>query len=172
MNALWTYRGRRFLPLLAMGYVLTGLPLGANAGMLSSRLTDRATLALASPSPRGLTARIVYQSQGENQPQLRPTELSRPAALAALALISIIPAGTLPVISDGSPPPPEPPPPNPTPTPPPPPPPTPPPPTTPGGGHIASTPEPGTLMLALTGCGSGILTWLRRRRANSTVMSG
>lgn len=172
MNALWTLRGRRFLPLLAMGYVLAGLPFGAQAGPMSIRLTDWAVLALANPTARGLTARVVYESQGENPPRVRDVSARPSGALAALTLISIIPAGTMPVIADGSPPPPAPPPASPPPPPsaPPPPPPSqppPPPPTNPGGGHIASTPEPGTLMLALSGGGSVLLVWLRRRRAKS-----
>lgn len=175
MNAFLTSPGRRFLPFLAIGCLLADLPSPARAGMLNSRLTDQATLALSSASALCQTARVVYDSQGESQLRLRDAQSSRPNAVAALVLTLIIPAGTTPVIPDWppSPPPPLPPPPPPAPPPPTPPPPPPPPPTPPpGGGHVAGAPEPRALVLALTGSGSAFLAWLRRRRAKSIAANG
>jgi len=162
MNAFMTVPGRRFLPLLAMGCILAGLPSSTRAGLLSSSLTERAALDLSNPSASGLTTRVVYESQGGNPPRMRGPKSSRSHALAALAFTMIIPAGTTPVIADAPAPPP----------PPPPPPPTSPPSSspstpstpTPGGGQAAGTPEPGSLVLALTGSGAALLVWLRRRK--------
>jgi hypothetical protein len=158
MNALLTSRGHRFLPLLAMGCVLFGLPQRASAGMFNSRLTDRPTLALAGLSTIGLTARVVYESQGEKESKMHEGEQGHPSPLAALMLTLIIPAGTVADSPSPPPPPPPPPPPQQTTS-------TPPPTVPPGGGVVSSTPEPGALLLALTGGGTAMLTWLRRRRA-------
>lgn len=164
MNAFVTSRGRRFLPLLAMCCLLAGLPLSAHAGLLTSRMSDGATLTSTDSSAPGLAARVVYESQGKNQSQVPATENSFRGALAVAALILIVPAGTAAVSSQSAPPPPPPPPPSSS-----------SPDLPPGGGHISggpppggpstnSTPEPGSILLALTGCGAALLVWLRRRR--------
>jgi hypothetical protein len=176
MNAFLTLPGRRFLPLLVMCCLLAGVPSPAQAGMLNSRLADQATLALSSSSLPSPTVQVVYDSQGEKQLRVREAQSSRPNAFAALALTLIIPAGTIPVTPD-APPMPPPPPPSPPPPPPPPPPPViqsppPPPPPPPGGGHVAGSPEPGALVLALTGSGTALLSWLRRWRAKASAANG
>jgi hypothetical protein len=159
MNAFLTFRGRRFLPLLAMCCVLAGFPRNAHADLLTSRLTNRATLTSTGSAAPIQAARVVYESQGENDPPVRAVESSPHGALAAAALILVIPAGTMAVSFNAAPPPP------------PPPPPTTSPPTSPGDGHTSGvpptsgTPEPGSLVLALTGSGTMLLGWLRRRRS-------
>jgi hypothetical protein len=165
MNANLTLRGRRILPLLALGVVLAAPPSPIHAGMLTSRLTDRATLVVLGLTACCPTAHIVYEAQAANQPKApNAKQQSRSSALAALMLTLVIPAGTVPEMSDSPPPPPPPSPPGP-----------PGPPgstdsTPPGGGQTSggptppSTPEPGTLMLALTGAATAMLPWLRRRR--------
>jgi hypothetical protein len=60
MDAFMTSRGRRFLPLLAMRFTLPSLPIHARA----SCLTDRATLARTVFTGSGLSALVVYESQG------------------------------------------------------------------------------------------------------------
>jgi hypothetical protein len=173
MNAFLTLPSRRFLPLLAMGCILTSLPASAYAGLLNIWPADRAALAWATPCVCGPTAQVIYASQDFPtrlpRPQGRPLPAQQVDNTAALLLTLIIPAGTMPVIADAPSLPPPPPPPLPPPPPPPPPPPSsppppPPPPPPPGGGHIAGSPEPGTLVLALTGSGTALLVWLRRRR--------
>jgi hypothetical protein len=178
MNVLVTSRGRRLLPLLAMGCVFAGWPGFAQADLLTSRLTDRASLARSDSDVRGSSARVVFASQEPEAIKPDKAELARQQALAALALILVVPAGTMPMIAEvPTPPPPPPPQPQqttPTPTP------TDGHPTTGGsstnggttGGHISggptptvSNPEPGSLVLALTGSGTALLAWLRRRRS-------
>jgi hypothetical protein len=175
MNATLNPPSHRFLPLLAMCCLLAGLPSSARAGILVSQLTDRATLALTSASAPGLTARIVYESQGENRHPVRDTKRNLSSAFSALALALVIPAGTAPVIPNTpSPPPPSlPPPPAPPPSLPPPPPPilSSPPPSPSPGGHVFGTPEPGSLVLALSGSGAALLAWLGCRRSNSTAVN-
>lgn len=176
MNAFVIARSHRFLPLLAIGILLTGLTPRARAEMLRSHLTNRTALALILPSVDSLTPHVVYDSQGEKRIEMSVGKRSRSSLLTALALTLIIPAGTM-AVNTGAPSPPPPPPP-PPPSPPPPPPPPPPPatsssPSAPpdgGGGAIsggppsAGTPEPATLVLALTGGGAAMLSLLRRRR--------
>jgi hypothetical protein len=158
MNAFSTFRGRRLLPFLAMCCLLAGLPMRAHGGLLTSRLADRASLTTTDSSAPDLTARVIYESQGENESQKHAPEHSFHGVLAAAALILVVPAGTASVFSQTRVPPP-------------------PPPhtpttssttssTTPPGGHTSggSTPEPGSLVLALTGSSTALLVWLRRRR--------
>lgn len=164
MDVSLSYRGGRFLPLLAMACIVTALPAPAHADLFTSRLTDRASFAPIGPSASGSTARVVYESAEEKKPEVPDGKRHSPRMLTALTLILIVPAGTLPVgfgtSSQPLPPPPSPPhissssPPS----------------TAPGGGTIggggsspsSGTPEPGTLLLMLTGCGTTLLGWLRR----------
>ncbi len=176
MNAILNPPSHRLLPLLAMSYLLAGLPASARADMLGSQLTDRATLALTSASACGPTVRIVYESQGENPHRVRDSKRSVPDAFSALALTLVIPAGAIPVIPNTSSPPLPPPslsPPPPPPLPPPLPPiPSPPPPSPSPGGHIFGSPEPGSLALALSGSGAALLAWLCCCRSKSTAANG
>lgn len=162
MNAFLAHCGRCFLPLLAIGCLGAGLPAAARADLLTSRLADRATRSANNSSASGPSVRVVYESQEGKEPRTYDTDSSGQAALAAAALILVVPAGTMPVFSDGPPPPPPPPPPpgdghtsGGPPSPPPPP---------PNGPPTHSNPEPGSLVLALTGSGTALLAWLRRRR--------
>ncbi len=167
MNAFLIPSGFRFLPILAVGCLLAGLPSSVRAGLLISQLTDGGTPALAVASASSATTRLVYQSQGENQPRSHDKGNHSLNAIVPLALTLVVPAGTMPVTLDTPAPPSPPPPPLPPPPPPPPSLPT-PPPSPPPGGLVSGVPEPGSLGLALTGIGTALLTWLCRQWVNST----
>ena len=173
MNAFLTSRGRRVLPLLAIGCLLVSLPTGVRADLLTSRLTDHAALTSNDSSAPGLFVSVVYESQGKTASQERDTEPNPRGAMTAAALIFVVPAGTMPTMpviaethrrrlhrrllhrpaASTAPPPP---------------------PTRPNGPPTNNNPEPGSLVLALTGSGTAWLIWLRRRRkgCNSPVETG
>jgi hypothetical protein len=172
MNATLTSRGRRLLPLLAICCGLASFPAPAQAGILVSHLTDKATPSQADALAGRTAARVVYQSRREEEETAEEAPHSeRPVfgALPALAVILVIPAGTLPVTQPtiGSVPNPPPPPPSSGGSPPP----------DGGGGHVSGgggggpqgSPEPASLILALTGSGMAGLLALARRRRRSTV---
>jgi hypothetical protein len=97
MNAFATLRGRRFLPLLAMGCVLAGSATMVRADQLTSRLTDRPSPDSADDTARGPSARLFFASQGAAQTMTSAVHTAPSNALAALATVLIIPAGTQPM---------------------------------------------------------------------------
>jgi hypothetical protein len=172
MNATLSFRGRRLLPLLVMSCGFACYPASAQADLLTSRLTDKSNPSQTEALAGSASAQVVYRSRredGTTEEDSERGESRRVSTLPALAVIMVFPPF--------QPPPPPPPPPPPVIQPPPVV--VPPPPSDGGTGHVSGgptppsgTPEPASLILALTGSGTAaFLTLVRRRRRRSALAS-
>jgi len=168
MNASRTSPRRRFLPLLTICSTLTAFNSFARADLLVSQPIDQPAAGEARLSPR-----MDYRTASAPALPTQEAGMDGRVAAGALAVVLVLPPGITPVappVVISTPPPP-----------PPPPPPSPPPPTqTPppidgGGGHPSggpSSPEPASLVLALTGSAmAGAFGVIRRRRRSAIEVS-
>jgi hypothetical protein len=169
MNVSRTSRGRSLLPLLTLSLSLASFPTSARADVFVSHLTDRTNTSENDALRGRATPRVVFRSrrfEEATEEEIEHGERSSIATLPVLAVILVLPPGLTPMssvatqplvppapvhVADSG---------NPSPA--------------SGGGQESggggsnpqTSPEPASLLLALTGSGATAFMILVRRRRN------